>query len=189
MSSDPFRPLGKLCAVFLLLNFHLANARAGVEEDAVEANLKTREEIEMSFPRFAWNVEVAGDRISVVLTKELHPRRREFLSAPEVASQSREFAFRTYGGTPFSVIKNFAVTWNGKPVLIADDLYKDCFNPYLKPKVWPEDCDGTIWITAHENGKSVLIQMRGGTVGEPYTVWWIIRKDGRNLRFVDETKT
>lgn len=95
------------------------------------------------------------------------------------------------GPGSFSAATEFAgfeVSWNGQRVKVPPSIYSDLFNPSLVPKtnLRLED-SGSVWASLNADGTAVLVEIEGGDDAVSYKVWIIISRNGKCLRFVEDT--
>lgn len=74
--------------------------------------------------------------------------------------------------TEFESIKFF---FDGKLVPVAKSLFSDCYNPNIKKDY--------IKLKIGDDGKSVMVYMKGSDAAGSYQVFWIFRNDAKHSRF------
>lgn len=80
-------------------------------------------------------------------------------------------------GVPRVEIASLALYFDARAVVVPRKLYEDCYDPNLK--------EGYLALKLSEDGRSLLMFMAGSDAAGSYQVLWVLRRDGRHSRFVN----
>lgn len=139
--------------------------------------------------KFEKVISVGSDSVRIAITS--HPVNPEHIDTSAIDTCK---ILPCLGGFPYDLtqrIGQFDVIWNEEPIHIREELYEDCFTPVLNEVegMWAlSEDNGGILVLPGKDGHSVLIMMqayRSACCG--YTVWWIIKKNGQQTRFIDDS--
>jgi len=129
------------------------------------------------------SINVGNDKIRIVVEiKKFDPNSKNdsMVPCPRFGD--------TPPGKPKYLIKRFDVIWNQKHLKIPKNLYQDIYDPVLYSRLgWWDDLRG-IQVVPGSDANSILIEMKSkSSECRNYKVWWVIRKDGNHMRFIDDS--
>ena len=84
----------------------------------------------------------------------------------------------TDGTIPRVEITSMIVSFSGKKIVVPPSLFADCFNPNFY-----KDAAA---VKLSDSGDSLLVFMAGSDGAGSYQIMWILRKDGRHSRFIND---
>ena len=136
-----------------------------------------------SLNKYINTISIGDDKIRIVIEiKEFDPNSKNDAKVP----------CPWFGdippGKPKFLIKRFDIIWNQKRLKIPKSLYQDIYDPVLYSRLgWWDHLRG-VQVVPASDGRSILIEMKSkSSTCRNYKVWWVIRKDGNHMWFLDDS--
>lgn len=153
------------------------------------------QELPLYPPRFERKMMINGEEVSILITRVRFDPAKHDMKIARDGGQLAEGFPRIDGRIPIGVdgygipeeeIDRFEVIWGGTPIEIPKSLYADIYTPILNDinPAGASNLEGVL-VCSDSDRRSLLIQMRSWRwVSAPYTVWWIINRNGEQHCFI-----
>jgi hypothetical protein len=122
----------------------------------------------------------------VFTTKRFRPAQHRLARSKTCVTIDGHVPLGTDCGVPQVEISAMRLFWDGKEISIPRRFYSDCYSPpFFKDYQAKGIMDRYLAIKFGDKTKAVFVFLHAGDGAGVYDVIWVLRKNGRHVRFTD----
>lgn len=139
--------------------------------------------------KFTESIRIGADEVTVVVESQPFVPNEHVLDAGKwLIDGRRPIGVDGHEVHPLTEIKSMTISWGGKMIDVPRAAYGDIYSPSLnKARPEPiEKSEGVQILADNEDGGLMIRMLSFKWASAPYYVYWIVSKEGKLMRFVQQ---